>query len=566
MSNSPIYRLYIAEYEQCAAWMGGGGNAIVKYLKPYDMYLVYKTGRSKLPFDSYKRILDNMGEQCKFVDADQMSDNDLHAHMLAQIDYYANEHTHIYFLCDKEDYQAIRNQIKTGVEVSLKSNFRTGAIEIPPDIYPDFSQESAREISADADTVGVSRNKSEKSNLGSEDNKTTKPKNISQGQEEIQAHRAAPDGEVPEKPKEQCSSSNESRANTKEANHSPGKTNKENSKKNKENQNKQNSKIENNCNPETATQEQTINQSEEKQDPKKANKAQDGTAAGDPMSMFAAMFGGKIGDESQRAPGSTPLPDNKSKKQLKEDRDRKKAQAQEKWGAKKNSSNQNDHDESVSSADPNSGVDSLDVKEELSSSFDASVDVTNVNNNETHKNNAEKKTQKSTNKNNKDAEVTSENVQHSDGSNAQEDHKPWAERISGNKDKKDTEKSNASKLQDLERTIFGAKQSSVTLEKKYSPLDDSKALTVSLLADRLIERMENWIKGIEKYCFDYDTYMELISTLIRSDSLDDFKEGWSIVHPGCELNLDNKTYLLLHQEACYYAKTCEVLYADDNWS
>ena len=47
-----------------------------------------------------------------------MSDPDLHEHMLAQINKYSNAYTHIYFLCNLEDYQALRGRIETGIEVS----------------------------------------------------------------------------------------------------------------------------------------------------------------------------------------------------------------------------------------------------------------------------------------------------------------------------------------------------------------------------------------------------------------------------------------------------------------
>ena len=85
------------------------------------------------------------------------------------------------------------------------------------------------------------------------------------------------------------------------------------------------------------------------------------------------------------------------------------------------------------------------------------------------------------------------------------------------------------------------------------------------MADRLINDIKLLIKGIDKYEFSYDEYMELISTLIRSDDLNDFTEGWSIVHPGCDLNLSEQIYQSLYKEACHYARACEVLYSEDYW-
>lgn len=482
-----IYRLYIAEYEKCETWLSSGGkSSFLKYLNPYDLFVVYMTGRSKLPFDSYRRTLDNAGDQCIFVDARQMSDPDLHEHMLAQINKYSNANTHIYFLCNLEDYQALRGRIETGIEVSYKQNYRTGKIEIPasedeePAPFPPKAE--ATEICAD---------------VGSNSFTDEGPDNQAPPGQESAPPPKEPDAPVipvNEVPAPEAADS----AVKKETEENP--------------------------NPEAPKQG---GGKKKKPLKKKPSDGQGNHISNAPMDAFMTMFGGKIGDESQRAPGSTPAPKKEPKKEH----------------PKADSQKQEDPSDAHREKTDNQNIrkDSPKKKPRFP------------------KPNAEPRPKKEEKKelNSSDAEPKS---------TGQRDPMPeqdWVTRISGTE--KAPVRNKGSKIQDIEKAIFGTKQASFDIEKQYTALDDSKAKTVSLMADRLINDIKLLIKGIDKYKFSYDEYMELISTLIRSDDLNDFTEGWSIVHPGCDLNLSEQIYQSLYKEACHYARVCEVLYSEDYW-
>ena len=468
-----IYRLYIAEYEQAECWMAGGANQILKYLRPFDMYIVYMTGRSKLPFERYRRILDGMGEQCLFVDARQMPDSELHKHMLDQITIYANENTHIYFLCNPQDYQALRNKITTGIEISLKSSFRTGRFDPPPD-YVEETQ--PKEIAADIIPPSLFPSDLEP------DEKQHK-KELSSSSEAVKrsydsSNKDSSDLEAKSKEKTEDESGANKQTSAQSSRHS----------KKKKPKLKKRSSVPNKNNNDN-------------------NKHVGNDIPDAPMQAFMSMFGDRIGDDSQRAPASTPNPEKKSNTKF------------------ENKSNDS------GPSDPANGS----------------------------------------------MQLNSSGTEFTIGSNPQskarfaekgDDHKPkksWKERISGDNDPKSRTSGSASVIQDIEKAIFGTKQAYAEITKEYTDLDDSKARTVSLMSDRLINDINILIKDIKKYDFSYDSYMELISTLIRSDNLNDFKEGWGVVHPGCELNITEQIYTALYKEACHYAKTCEVLYSEDLW-
>lgn len=121
-------------------------------------------------------------------------------------------------------------------------------------------------------------------------------------------------------------------------------------------------------------------------------------------------------------------------------------------------------------------------------------------------------------------------------------------------------------IQELERIIFGGKQEKVSFEKVYTELDDSKAQTVNLYMERLIENINKFAKKVVDYNFDHAQYVSLVTTLVKSTDYMDFMDSWEVVDPGRPLGIDEKTYASLLREARYYAKVCETLYENDEWA
>ena len=129
--SSQVYRLYIAEYERTPAWMSGGSSAFLKYVKPYDHYCIYITGRSKLPPDHYRATLEKLGDQCEIIDATEMPDPDLRMHMAGRIEEYATDDTYVYFLGCDTDYAALKGKVSHWKSFSQLGTFRTGRLDLP---------------------------------------------------------------------------------------------------------------------------------------------------------------------------------------------------------------------------------------------------------------------------------------------------------------------------------------------------------------------------------------------------------------------------------------------------
>jgi hypothetical protein len=121
-------------------------------------------------------------------------------------------------------------------------------------------------------------------------------------------------------------------------------------------------------------------------------------------------------------------------------------------------------------------------------------------------------------------------------------------------------------IQELERQIFGGTQVTISFDKTYTELDDEKAKMVELLMKRLIENINKLAKKVTEYDFNHAKYLELITTLVKSIDYNDFLDSWDIMEPGYPLNIDEKTYSFLYDEAQYYSQVCEMLYENDNWA
>ena len=118
---------------------------------------------------------------------------------------------------------------------------------------------------------------------------------------------------------------------------------------------------------------------------------------------------------------------------------------------------------------------------------------------------------------------------------------------------------------DLMRIIFGARHDEKKYEHEFTEIDNSKAQMVSTLEDRLIRNIDLLVKGVKEYQWDYAEYMQFIITLIRSSDCTDFLQSWCIVSPNHPIQMNETVYKAIFDEADYYARVCDLLYAEDNW-
>ena len=433
--SGPVYRLYLAEYERCQAWMGGGASAFLKYVEPYDMYSVYITGRSKLPPDHYRDTLKKLGERCEIIDATQMPDRDLHAHMLGQINKYATNDTYVFFIGSDEDFNALKGKASQWKSFSQVPTYRTGRIELPPGVR-EGKKKAEEKIAKD-------KSQDEKTMAEALADKTSKSRQKDASQDENPAINDQKD--------------------------------------------------------------------QAKKKPKTGNNKHPGSGRGgnvqaaEMMNLFLGNISGvNIGD--QHSPGNKTQPSQK--------------------GA------------------------TLKTPKEDGSPAVPKSDRENVN---PQKQKGQEKTDPKEKKKGRGQK------------RPEQGQASWRQRISSDPKSKEKGTDASWTQQQLEKAIFGTEQDYSKTEKIYTELDDSKAKTVSLLADRLIGNINKLVRGIRDYGFGYEDYMELVATLVKSDSLSDFHEGWGTVHPGCELGLDEETYNMLYKEAKYYAKACDVLDGEDRW-
>ncbi len=123
MGDLIISRLIIAEHERASAWIDVT-QKFLDSLKPSDMYLVYRSGRSRVPTDVYEQTLKDMGDQCKYLDAIGMDDDSVQQWLLAHITSYISPNTIVYFLGDTPEYHALRDKLPPAKKVICQNNYR----------------------------------------------------------------------------------------------------------------------------------------------------------------------------------------------------------------------------------------------------------------------------------------------------------------------------------------------------------------------------------------------------------------------------------------------------------
>ena len=459
--SSQVYRLYIAEYERTPAWMSGGSSAFLKYVKPYDHYCIYITGRSKLPPDHYRATLEKLGDQCEIIDATEMPDPDLRMHMAGRIEEYATDDTYVYFLGCDTDYAALKGNVSHWKSFSQLGTFRTGRLDLPVNTAGKEVEQPSRKLFPDmlAEILPDEKKSQEEESVEGETLNEDQKKNPDESTERKRVDRKRTDH------KQNTSKQQDERI--KEQNNYRSKT----SRKGK------------------------------KQKPRRReNDRPNQREIPDPGMMDLFFQGLNSVHVGHTQGGSNPPP----KSIVKEENP---VAGKEESGEQK----REPEDRRIRKDDPTDEQPKRDREER------------------------------------------------------EESKESWRERISGTKEEKAEQAQDGSMIQALEKAIFGVQQSFTTPQKRYSELDDSKARTVSLMADRLIGNINLLVPGIMDFHFSYEDYMELIATLVKSDSLNDFQEGWSIVHPGCRLKLTEEIYRAIRNEANYYAKTCDVLYGEDCW-
>lgn len=509
--DTQVYRLYIAEYEQCETWIGGDVSGFSKYIRPYDHYILYKTGRCAVP-DRFSRVFSRLGDQCEIIDARDMPDADMYEHMLLMVDKYATDDTQIYVFCNEDFYQAIRGKVNKGCGISLIKHFRTGRYSPPIKSKktgpgPQLEEDVAA-VKSTTDMEGADKDRNKKNTETFKHEKDVTGDWEMQNEEQEDDHIAEQPSDLPGEGTTPAS------VPDKDIEKSPD-INSYDKKKEKRAKDR-------------------ARQRDKKRGKKKGGDLQDAAMVMD--SFVSTLSQVSVGAVDAAGPvtedNSSVIQDEKSNY---------------KEPDKKGSSDGVPvFDSDVLIDDAHGAV----------PSHSLSVDEVTPHQKETTTGLVDQGKEDQTN----------------DDGKIPRPKRKWKERIVADPDRKANDTGSGPSLQDLEKQIFGVEQSYKEPEKVYTELDDTKAKMVTLLGDRLTHNIDLLIPQIKKLGLDDDGYTELIAVLLKSYDFADFIESYNTLHPGAGLEIKQReiaatqlAYKVVCQEASYYAKICGDLYTDDHW-
>lgn len=561
--TGPVYRLYIAEFETCEVWMRGGPSHFRKYMEDYDMYVVYRLGRNPNPVaaDKFLNVFREMGEHCMVVDAWEMRDEDLHAHMLEQIGKYSTNDTHIYFLGCGDEYRAIHGEISCFKSVGPKDTFRTGTIQLPEGVAGKQKAQDKKSRPADGepDEKGREEIGPIEATLDEEPGKTPAPEGQEQkgpGGGNAKKGNSVPFFEPAEGEKAEKGDALPSPPDKKKGpGGKPGKGKPGGRKPDRKNQ-----KGRTRDGAETDTGRPGVKGEDSK-----------GESAGDHKGH------GRVADKQERP--DAPREEKEEKKPAPDPAAPGNGKNKKKGGSQKPREQGTGmmgffasglfHSPTVGDQpSPGSGR-PINREEELSGQ--KAPEESRPGREPDKKPAQGPATAQKPEKTEEQAADGKSAGGKTEGSpntaDAGREQGKWEQRISHDPARKDETSREWQERQALEKAIFGVRYSGEMPERTYSELDDSKALTVSLIADRLITNINRMVPSVKKQGFCYDDYMEFVATLVKSEDFADFMEGWMTVSGG--LLIDQKemkeAYPGLRREAQYYARTCDILYGEDGW-
>lgn len=569
--TGPVYRLYIAEFETCDVWMRDGSSHFKKYIKPYDMYVIYQLGRERLPVGSerFLNVFGELGEQCKVVDAREMRDEDLHAHMLEQIGMYATRDTYILFLGCRKEHDAIRGKFSCYKSVVESDTFYYSRITLPPGTADAFPEKKGP---AGKDPEDNRKNHSWKDTIREplpepieatliEEEPGRNPVPDRQEQKGPGGGNAKKGNSVPffgpvEGEKAEKGDAPPSPPDKKKGpGGKPGKGKPGGRKPDRKNQKGR---------PQDGTEADTdrpgVKEEAGKGEPAGDHKGQD--RAADKKERPDAPR--KEKEEKKPAPDPAAPGDGKNKKKGGNQKPREQGAGMMGFFASGlfHSPTVGDQPSPGSSRPVNREEEPPGQKTPEESRPEREPEK------KTTQEPAGAQEPEKTEEKAADGKTAGGKAEGSpDTAEAGREQGKWEQRISHDPARKDETSREWQERQALEKAIFGVKYSGEMPERTYSELDDSKALTVSLIADRLITNINRMVPSVKKQGFCYDDYMEFVATLVKSEDFADFMEGWMTVSGG--LLIDQKemkeAYPGLRREAQYYARTCDILYGEDGW-
>lgn len=119
-------------------------------------------------------------------------------------------------------------------------------------------------------------------------------------------------------------------------------------------------------------------------------------------------------------------------------------------------------------------------------------------------------------------------------------------------------------LDEIEKEIFLGDFKSGEVVRKYTDLDNSKARTAELTFERFIRGLNGYIAKEVRETLTKDDYRLFLITILKAYSYKDFVEGWKTLN-AFEIELDEREFNYIKDEANYYSDMCKMFYATDKW-
>lgn len=509
MIGPNVRYLFIAEYEAAQGWIAGNISRFKTSVRQDDFYLLYKIGRRPLPPPGIEMVIQSLGKQVRIVDATQIRDEEMIQHIVSEIKSVRKISIEIWFLQMKEEFDSVKNQLPE-YTISYAETFQVGR----------------RGKKAESQTK-EEPHKKENNPSGSPPVRDTEDK-------------ASPPSQQQVNQESQNGKKQKRRRNSKKPEQRPRQSSKNPEDKSSDrssSSNQADKKVEPKETVKQPEPEEPANVATGKHDPKEpeAKRAGSKKITGfdmadifDSFNLFGAGFPKTT--QSQKDSDSTHEESNSS--------------ATTKPDAIPV--------ESDSASSESSPPEEVITPEGQVRSYEYQAGTTGKDT-PSKEPAAEKRVPNSSARKPPAGSIPSPQSSYRHGK--------------GDSGKGRSEKSapKESSTADLMRIIFGARHDERSYQHDFTELENSKAQMVSKLEERLIQNINLLVKGVKDYNWDYPEYMQFIVTMIRSSGYQDFLESWSIVSPNHQIQITEDVYKAIFDEAEYYSRVCDLLYAEDNW-
>ena len=119
---------------------------------------------------------------------------------------------------------------------------------------------------------------------------------------------------------------------------------------------------------------------------------------------------------------------------------------------------------------------------------------------------------------------------------------------------------------DIEQQIFNSRSQKQEYQEFHNRLDDAKALLMLELQNRLHEHIKKELFGMpETVTLGMEKLLGFTVLILKSANAGEFNQSWSVTERDPEMELTDRVFEKIKQEAAYYEKVSVLLYEEDVW-